>query len=626
MCRHSFLGGNYENKVTRSLSHSVTRSLIGIGMTALLMSSCNNSPSQNGLFQQAKPVKAIAAEALALTQAIRSGLRIQTAQTLETNHLRTQDLLGNAYGDIIFTTSAVINDPLSYAITIKNKDWSNIDDPAQSTIIVGASTARSILLYRANHQMLISEIGKTVAALGGVNQVGQLVSVNGVDTIWILAKNGIYWSVENQLPVPENQVAVVRANTSKMLSEISASSELVEKFQKQWEPVLEAQTTTSATGQKASVKLDPLAGENPIEFFDDGTGHLNKALFLELAQKSGALSTTGLKPQFNSGFSFCIWFFCVGYNSGGLPESKLLDLSGGYQQNLSKFGASIRAYYSSGQFTIPPFTSGSSTSYNLGCGPASFAGLAWWHWKNSRDAWGNKLNVNSQVAATTHTDSVARYNYLDTGVSFENNDIFYQNLLKPNGAGTPRIAELMGTASVGADSSIYNPSFTWPDNEVFGGSQWLQDQGMDLRMYGVVGYSSYFTFAAGAVAGLAFGPAGSLVGATFGWTADVLLKIGLYTRMGQLIVQDIGQKEIPLIAIYNVNGGGMDFNGLHYSPIREYSITNWLVWPDVQIKTVDTNAFRSISDISLPASGLMGAYQPSKEFAPSLWPGLISWR
>jgi hypothetical protein len=593
-------------------------------MTALFMSSCNNSPHQNGLFQQAKPVKAIATEALALTQAIRSGLRIQVAQTLETNHLRTYDLLGNAYGDIIFTTPDVINDPLNYTITIKNQDWSNIDDPAQSTIIVGASTARSILLYRANHQMLLSKIGKTVYALGGVNQVEQLVSVNGVDTIWILAKNGTFWSLENQQPVPEDQVAEVRANTSKMLSEIEASPELIEKFQKQWKTVLEAQTTTAVTGQKANVKLDPLSGKNPLEFFDDGTGHLNKTLFLELAQKSGALSTTGLKPQFNGGFSFCIWFFCVGYNSGGLPESKLLDLSGGYQQNLSSFGSTIRSFYPSGQFNIPSFTFGLNSSYNLGCGPASFAGLAWWHWKNSRDASGNKLIVDTQGTPTTHTNSVARYTY--TSGTTENSDMFYQNLLKPNTSGTPKIAELMRTGSVGSGTPLGNPSFTWPDNEVFGGSKWLQDQGMDLRMYGVVGYSSYFTFAAGAVVGSAFGPAGSLVGATFGWTADVLLKIGLYTRMGQLIVQDVGQKEIPLIAIYNVNGSGMDFNGLHYSPIREYSITNWLVWPDVQIKTVDTNAFRSISDISLPASGLMGAYQPSKEAAPSLWPGLISWR
>jgi hypothetical protein len=397
------------------------------------LSSCGNSLQSKQLFPQAQPITAVATEALALTQAIRSGLRVQSAQTLELNHLYTQDILGNPYGDIIFSTPETVPNALEYAVGIKDQDWSNVDDPTYQTVVMGASTARSILLYRANHQRLIGNIGKTIQALGGVGQVQKLVSVNGVDSIWILDKQNAYWSIANHQPVTASQVSEAISSTTKTTDEINAKSELVEVFKKQWSVILEGHTTSPGLGgQKVSDKLDPLKGKNPLAYFDNGKGHLNKKLFLEMGQLGGAFSTTNIQPQFN--------------------------------------------------------------------------------------------------------------------------------------------------------------------------------------------------FVAGAAIGSAFGPAGALVGATFGWTADVFIKIGLYTRMGQLIVQDVGQREIPLIAVYNVSGGGFDFNGLHYSPIREYSITNWLVWPDVQVKTVDTNEFRALSDISLPASGLMGAYQPSKEYAPSLWPGLISWR
>jgi hypothetical protein len=612
-------------RTLRSLGHSVTQSLAGVVVLTLGLSSCGNSLQSKQLFPQAQPITAVATEALALTQAIRSGLRVQSAQTLELNHLYTQDILGNLYGDIIFSTPETVPNALEYAVGIKDQDWSNVDDPTYQTVVMGASTARSILLYRANHQRLIGNIGKTIQALGGVGQVQKLVSVNGVDSIWILDKQNAYWAVSTGQPVAVNQVSEAISSATKTTAEINAKSELVDVFKKQWSVILEGQTTSpGAGGQKVSDKLDPLKGENPLVYFDNGKGRLNKKLFLEMAQLSGAFSANNVQPQFNNGFSFCIWFFCVGYNSGGLPSSKLADLSGGFAQRLEHFANSnstVASNYPTGQFNIPSFTFGLNSSYNIGCGPASFSGLAWWHWKNSTDAWGNKLTVNS----VTHANTVARYTAF-SDIPIQSDDIFYQRLLQPNSAGTPRIAELMRTGSVGSDTPLRNPSFTWPDNEVFGGSQWLQDQGMDLRMYGVVGYSSYFTFVAGAAIGSAFGPAAALVGATFGWTADVFIKIGLYTRMGQLIVQDVGQREIPLIAVYNVSGGGFDFNGLHYSPIREYSITNWLVWPDVQVKTVDTNEFRALSDISLPASGLMGAYQPSKEYAPSLWPGLISWR
>jgi hypothetical protein len=608
-----------------SLGYSVTRSFVGMVVLTLGLSGCGNSLQSKQLFTQAQPVTAVATEALALTQAIRSGLRVQSAQTLELNHLYTRDILGNPYGDVIFTTQETVSNPLEYAVSIKNQDWSDVDNPAKQTVIMGASTARSILLYRANHQRLISDIGKTVQALGGVGQVEKLVSVNGVDSVWILDKQNVYWAVATGQPVAASQVSEAISSATKTTAEINAKSELVDVFKKQWSVILEGQTTSPGLGgQRVNDKLDPLGGKNPLAYFDNGKGRLNKKLFLEMAQLSGAFSPNNLQPQFNNGFSFCIWFFCVGYNSGGLPNTKLADLSGGFAQRLGNFAANgsvIKSGYSTGEFNIPSFTFGLNSSHNIGCGPASFSGLAWWHWKNSTDAWGNRLTVN----AVTHADTVARYTAFNSA-SIPSDDIFYQRLLQPNSAGTPRIAELMRTGSVGSGSLADNPSFTWPDNEVFGGSQWLQDQGMDLRMYGVVGYSSYFTFVAGAAIGSAFGPAGALVGATFGWTADVFIKIGLYTRMGQLIVQDVGQREIPLIAVYNTSGSGFDFNNLHYSPIREYSITNWLVWPDVQVKTVDTNEFRALSDISLPASGLMGAYQPSKEAAPSLWPGLISWR
>jgi hypothetical protein len=247
--------------------------------------------------------------------------------------------------------------------------------------------------------------------------------------------------------------------------------------------------------------------------------------------------------------------------------------------------------------------------YNLGCGPSSFNSLAWWYWKN------RGITIDGKTY-TEGNGGLPTYNHINHKPDNKTDDYFYTTALKPDSNGMADIALRMRTGSVQNGSYANNSSFTFPEMVVAGGNSWLQDRGADLRMYSINGYSSLYLGALGALAG---GPAGGFVTTV----VDLIGKSHMYVNIANLLVDRVGNKDESVIGIYNARDSwfsvaeAANFNYLHFSPIIDYKTTYWLFFPEVQIKTVDNpSEYTTLSDPWRPASGIMGAFQPSKEGVP----------
>jgi hypothetical protein len=351
--------------IRQSVNPSIRQVVVGLS-AALFLGACNNNQPNAKLpsaLAEAKPVHLIATEALGLSQAMSQGLSVQSASTIKLNHLLTTDILGQPYADMVFTTTSEVTNPLAYAVSIKDTNWSDVNDPNQSTTILGASTARTILMYQANNQRLLSELGKVVVAAGGVGNIKRVVSVAAADAFWVEDNAGNYWDSGSNTQVPAESVAKWRSEYTTLAQDISQGQQGNNIMRQRWEPILNPSNTNAS-----AAALGIAAGQNPIRYFDNGQGRLDVAKFAKVV--GSAKQDNQVNPQFNNGWNWCIWFLCVGVQEGGLSQDARRDLGGGYAQKLQDYyGPKVVDQYKAqnrDQFHTPPVGLPINIVLNLG--------------------------------------------------------------------------------------------------------------------------------------------------------------------------------------------------------------------------------------------------------------------
>ena len=448
------------------------------------------------------------AEALALYDRSLSGTRAGDFAAATFTHLPVVDLLGQPFEDLVFASEVEFHSDSAYASC----------EDGTLTVAVGATRAQLPVSWSRCGSDLKARIEALTAQIGA-DRVEALVGADA-STYLLRTVEGAYWDVGDGSELTAEQV-----------------DELRQRYQQAWDEA-------EGSGTIELLRDAWLRFDAPLDDYtrDDGSLDLGLALplipdasILELIEGDG--SPAGPMQVYSQWTANCTWF---------LFANICTDYEAGHHQKPYRTQAHYPNQFSN--FSVPACAGGGTQSNVAGCGPAAFAGLTDWMWRQGQPFAGAGLSHGNEP----HTGAWG----WDTR---PNQQSFYRQV-------ETQVIPLMGACGLGSNGTL-----TLPSGFLTGGNAWLATHAPGVSLHASVG-----TFVANAFLGTTFA-----------------------SRLRARIGKDTG----PALAGFHIDGGGAF--SYHYSPVARYVVER----PDLaltrtRIESIDGHA----SQLTNPWSLFSGVY------------------
>lgn len=391
----------------------------------LLLASCTSleqpsaAPSSEArtYLSAAQPVQVETAERLALAERVSYGLALQGKDKVYTKTFSAVDIYGAPFVHIVITSPKKINHIWQFAKKLEQAGWPEPkEDSAWGVTIVGASEAREPVSQIEFGLETLKDLHETVKAMGGPGQLKQIVAPLST-VFWLEDKKGTFWNIGTHEPVEDE----IYTSLKEMYDDILAGLDDGDSF----------------TPQSAWA-----------------------APHIEGSAEEGYSLNEGLAPQATYPYKY-------NWNNPDYNEKTHTGLNtilgqSGYAQRGSHWARGSGYYWKYGNC----FTKKLGSTKSLGCGPAAFGALVYYHWHYRH------LPVAGKSRKTTLTFNGVKYNIGNTTP-----DDFKRWMTAPINS-RPRVGYLMGSCRV-ATSGVG----TSADNFSDGGKEFLSRYASQLKLY-----------------------------------------------------------------------------------------------------------------------------------------------
>ncbi len=326
------------------------------GLTA---AACSTTPvpSEIDLFADAKPVPVVAGQAVSIFHRLQRGIGLQTTAKLKVATLTTEDFNGRAFTHLNFFAPVEIGDPLAFGLKLKGDEWDpkGADTSPWTTVITGATTARSVTTEMSANLELLRRISRAVQFIGGRERLKRLVTLNGGFDVSLETKDGRYYTTDDPPRVyPDDVLRTVRETYSSVVKR-NNTKEVADALKREWKAILEPEAGQPTGGSLASFTRPN--GALDLVRASDSVRQLSAAHF-------GGVRSQRMDAVTQDCWPFLWWSICDPSWYGGLSRNVI---GGGFAQRAESYN---RPTYDVNGLNL------------MGCAPASFISLVWWSWRS----------------------------------------------------------------------------------------------------------------------------------------------------------------------------------------------------------------------------------------------------
>jgi hypothetical protein len=512
---------------------------VACAMVAANGCAANDDIAQTEPMVRTRPVQDVplaAAQAVALFDRVQAGVSLETIAQANHAALPVERLDGKTTHYLTFSSPRPIGRPVEYILSVKNAE---VDLPGHSVALVGAVTSVSPLGLRANHAHMLLLLRDTLQALDAGANFKRLVEVS--DNVFLVEDTaGALFELGKATPLSADERRAFEELNNRRLREEQAHKQSVSaELSTKWAALLgdgEFQVAGRSPSQfalpdgsldythalsdlRASAADKYIAARMQNAEQVDAEREANEA-----ASKGGGLESKAITNADSACTQHFLWW-CVAWNKfekGAYDPSCV-----GHPRPHTCEGNKNSRAVAHVELNHPATISGKRISYS-GCGPESFAAMAWRRYVNGDD------NFGFQRGATP-----AESSYNGWASTQDPNSFMYRTA---NAA-----AVAMGTfRPFDSDQGL-----TWPWDYT-NVNTWLNAQGSRLR---VRGSYSYF------------------LGNLLPWVAN---------EKAEIVHRLIGREQGPLVAGGFVGPGPFIY---HYAPAFGYRITRLRVANAVDVIT-----------------------------------------
>ena len=494
-------------------------------------------PSEVDLFADAKAVPVVAGQAVSIFHRLQRGIGLQATATLKVATLTTEDFDGRAFTHLNFFAPVEIGDPLAFGLKLKGDEWDpkGTNTSPWTTVITGATTARSVTTEMSANLELLRRISRAVQFIGGRERLKRLVTLNGGFDVSLETKDGRYYTTDDPPQIyPDDVLRTVRETYASVVKR-NNTKEVADALKKEWKAILEPEAGQPTGGSLASFTRSN--GALDLSRASDSVRQMSASHF-------GGVRSQRMDAATQDCWPFLWWSICDPSWYGGLTRTPI---GGGVTQDAAAYN---------------------HTTYDvngldlMGCAPASFISLVWWSWRSESIKFYG-LPYNNEPVGRNYGSSV--YGGLAASVA--------SRMADPGTTRQAVISRYMG------GFRFLTGVLVTPQGFIDGGNAWLRDQ---KAAYGATpsvpnGVPSGMRVIGGYNIGLA-----SLGGLNvFGAVSAAQNAFNFL----DIVRDQVGYNDRAVIALYPTGGGfGLE---AHYSPVLSFHLIRGSL-ATVWVRPVDT--------------------------------------